>query len=374
MKRFSATDQIGGESRLFFSSKRYGFPVLLIALSVVLTAMGNQNLVSATFNSKFLQLPSHQLNWSIIGFSAVFLTFFLFSFFRLERLWLIFLMILFGSLGAVLRFGEEINYSMRWFETPFGSIQPSEFAKPSMVIVLAVLFDKLRPGFYFLAIPASITLGSAFLIFIEPDFGTAFIFIFLFFVLYWMNVKDRGQLFCLLLASGFLGAFLWFFGLRDYQKARIIAFLYPEKAPDTYFHTQQSITMVGSGGLYGKGYLQGPGNIYGYIPADHTDFVLAVFAEERGFLGVCFFMALWVVLLLAILCEAQRKVGFARNLLLGVFSVFFFQTFFNIAMVLGVAPVTGIPLPFFTYGGSSMLANGIMIGLALYAWNKGETR
>ncbi len=374
MKRFSLTDQIGGESRLFFSSKRYGFPIVVIALTVLLTVMGNQNLASATFNSKFLQLPSNQVNWSIIGFTVIFLSVFLSSFFCLERLWPLCLAIIFGSLVAVLRFGEEINFSTRWFETPFGSIQPSEISKPLMVIVLAALFEKLRPGFFFLAIPAGITLGAAFLIFLEPDFGTALIFIFLFFVLYWMNVKDRGQLLRALLASGVFGILLWFFGLRDYQKARIIAFWYPEKAPDTYYHTQQSITMVGSGGLYGKGYLQGPGNIYGYIPADHTDFVLAVFAEERGFFGLCFFIAIWVVLLLAVLREAQRKSGFAKNLLLGVFSIFFFQTFFNMAMVLGIAPVTGIPLPFFTYGGSSMLANSLLIGLALYAWNKGEIR
>lgn len=374
MRSLGLTDRIGGESRLFFSSKRYDFPLVVIVLAAGLTAMGNQNLVSATFNSKFMQLPAHQVNWSLIGFAAAFITFFLFSKLRLERFWPLYLVIIFASLAAVLRYGEEINSSSRWFETPLGSIQPSELSKPLMVIVLSALFDRLRPGFFFMAIPAGITLGTALLIFLEPDFGTVFIFLFLLFVLYWMNEEDRGRLFRLVLAGGLLGAFLWFFGLRDYQKARIIAFLYPEKAPDTYYHTQQSITMVGSGGLHGKGFMQGPGNIYGYIPADHTDFVLAVFAEERGFLGLCFFIGIWVILLLAILLEARRKVGFARNCLLGVFSIFFFQTFFNVAMVLGLAPVTGVPLPFFTYGGSSMLANSILIGLTLYAWNKGEMR
>ena len=111
MKHFSLTDQIGGESRLFFSSKRYGFPIVVIALTVLLTVMGNQNLASATFNSKFLQLPSNQVNWSIIGFTVIFLSVFLSSFFRLERLWPLCLSIIFGSLVAVLRFGEEINFS-----------------------------------------------------------------------------------------------------------------------------------------------------------------------------------------------------------------------------------------------------------------------
>jgi rod shape determining protein RodA len=372
MMRISRTDGTGGESRLFFSQRGFLFPILVILLSIMLTVLGNYNLASATYNSKFIRLPANQINWSFICFMAAFATFLFFSLVNPERFTYLLIFVVIAGLVAVLFFGEEINNSYRWFATPYGSIQPSEIAKPLMVLLLAILFERIKPGALFLIIPGILTAGVAFLIFAEPDFGTSLVFLFLFFILYWFNVKNKKQLYRLIIVIACLGLILWFFGLHDYQRNRIIAFLYPEKAPDTYYHTQQSITMVGSGGIYGKGYMQGPGNIYGYIPADHTDFVLAVFAEEHGFLGLCFILSIWVCLLGSLLIAAMKRTGIARNILLGVFSVFFFQTFFNVAMVLGIAPVTGIPLPFFTYGGSSMLANGVLLGLVLYAWFKGK--
>lgn len=346
------------------------FLIILFGFSAVLTVLGNINLMSATFNSKFIQLPENQRQWSVACFAMSLLTFFFLKIVKIEKYLLLLYFSIVASLGALFIFGEEISGAIRWFETPFGSLQPSEISKPIFILVLSILFSRLKPGLILLAIPLLLTLSVTGLVFFEPDFGTSLVFIFIFFILYWVNERDKIRMLKLLLLFTVLGLILWVFGLKDYQRDRIVAFLDPEKAPDTYYHTQQSITMVGSGGVYGKGYMRGPGNIYGYIPADHTDFVLAVFAEEYGFTGMGVFFGIWAVFLCNLLFEAVRLKGIEKNIMVGVFAVFFFQSVLNMAMVLGLAPVTGIPLPFFTYGGSSMITNGILLGMAAFAWSR----
>jgi rod shape determining protein RodA len=202
---------------------------------------------------------------------------------------------------------------------------------------------------------------------LEPDFGTGMVFVFTFIMYYVIAEKNKRRLFGFLILFLILILLVYTFGLKPYQKERITAFLDPSKNPDTYYHTQQSVTMVASGGLFGKGYQRGLGNLYGYIPADHTDFVLAVFAEEEGFFGMLFFYSLWFILFAINISIIRKRSGMKKWLSLGVFSTFFIQFTINVGMVIGLLPVTGLPLPFFTYGGSSTASNAILIGILLWS-------
>ncbi len=348
------------------------FSIFIVFL--VLSLIGYMNLESAVINSRYTRLPFLQINWIIIAVVLVII-----SVIFLERInyakWLFFgYVIILSLLFLLLLFGERWGGSRRWFSTPIGGFQPSEFVKPFMIILFSYLYshgvNPSRVSLFnlFLTMPVII------LIILEPDFGTGMVFVFTFLVYYLIAERKKKRLFLFFTIFLILIVLVYSFGLKPYQKERITAFLDPSKNPDTYYHTQQSVTMVASGGLYGKGYQRGLGNLYGYIPADHTDFVLAVFAEEEGFLGMLVFYALWFFLFVINISIIREKTGMKKWLAIGVFSTFFIQFTINVGMVIGLLPVTGLPLPFFTYGGSSTASNAILTGILLWASMKDEKR
>jgi rod shape determining protein RodA len=156
----------------------------------------------------------------------------------------------------------------------------------------------------------------------------------------------------------------WFF-LLDYQKERIITFLHPHKEPlDAGYNTIQSKIAIGSGQIWGKGFLEGTQSQLRFLPAKHTDFVFSVFGEEWGFLGCAILLSLFCLFLYQIVVVAgTSKDSFGAYIAAGVFFYFFWQILINLGMVLGLMPIVGIPLPFFSYGGSSTLINFILLGL-----------
>jgi len=267
----------------------------------------------------------------------------------------------------LLIFGERWGGSRRWFSTPIGGFQPSEFVKPFMIILFSYLYTHGVDATKTSLINFILTVPVVLLIILEPDFGTAMVFVFTFILYFSFAERNKRRLLVFFVLFIMLILLVYSFGLKPYQKERITAFLDPTKNPETYYHTQQSVTMVASGGLFGKGYQRGLGNLYGYIPADHTDFVLAVFAEEEGFLGMLFFYSLWFLLFVVIISTIAEKRGLKKWLSLGVFSVFFIQYTINVGMVTGLFPVTGLPLPFFTYGGSSTVSNALLVGILLWS-------
>ncbi len=275
------------------------------------------------------------------------------------------------ALISVLFFGTGASGVKRWIHIGSFSIQFSEFAKFSLIIVLAKYFDLSRtqqPKYTIkdLIIPVSLTGLLGWLIIRQPDLGTAMIIFFIFFVLV-MAIEIEGRTLAKLILTGVvLTPMTWFF-LKDYQKARVKTLFNPEMDPlGAGYHTIQSKIAVGSGGFWGKGLMAGTQSRLNFLPEKHTDFIFSVFAEELGFVGVIILMILYLVLILKGLNIAFRAADrFGLLLGLGIVASISFYIIFNIGMTVGIFPVTGLPLPLLSYGGSSLLTNFFALGLLL---------
>lgn len=299
-----------------------------------------------------------------------------------------------GLLVIVLLFGRTIYGARRWLMI-FGAngfgIQPSEFAKLAMIVLLAGRLSEParqlnRPWevlqvLLLMAIPAG-------LIILQPDLGTAMVLVpttlALMFVagvpfLYVGGLTGFGGVLAgLIMAGMFLPALLGMSasmqeriasltGLSDYQRVRIEVFFNPEKDPlGAGWNKRQSEIAVGSGGLRGKGYLRGTQNILGFLPRSvaPTDFIFSVVAEEKGFMGAFVMLGLFVTVIVSGMLTALRTLDpLGRLLCTGITALFFFHVFINVAMTVGLMPITGLPLPLLSYGGSFMIVMMVALGI-----------
>ncbi|MCT7958166.1 rod shape-determining protein RodA [Laspinema palackyanum] len=314
------------------------------------------------------------------------------------------------SLLAVMFIGTTALGAQRWITIGGFNIQPSEFAKIGMIITLAALLHERPPD----------TLGSMFktlaitavpwgLVFIQPDLGTSLVFgVITLGMLYWGNTNPgwiilmisplvATFLFSLYLPGWFawtglmaligwrtlpwpflgalgtvvmnlivgrIGSLLWNI-LKDYQKERLTTFLTPEKDPlGAGYHLIQSRIAIGSGGLHGRGLYNGTQTQLNFIPEQHTDFIFSAIGEEFGFIGsMVILLSFWFICLRLVLVAQNAKDTFGGLLAIGVLSMIVFQVVVNIGMTIGLAPVTGIPLPWLSYGRSALLTNFIALGL-----------
>jgi rod shape determining protein RodA len=274
-------------------------------------------------------------------------------------------------LTYVLIHGPKIANTRRWFLGPGGfQIQPSEFAKLVAALLLAKVFAESKKeslGLTDILGPGTAVGVLALLIAAEPDLGTAFTLVPLLLVTAFMaglRLRAIGAAFLVMAVLGGLG---WMFALKDYQKSRIYSFLDPNLDPrGAGYQKIQSQIAVGSGGLAGKGYREGTQSRLGYLPARHTDFIFSVLAEENGFVGVAVVLGLY----LFVLWRAFETAQLARDrvgafLAAGIATILAFQVVYNVAMVAGLVPVKGLPLPLMSYGGSSVLFSLMAIGLIL---------
>jgi rod shape determining protein RodA len=269
----------------------------------------------------------------------------------------------------VMFFGAVQMGARRWISLGSFNLQPSEFAKIGVALVLAKFFGENRgtPAWSDLAVGGVLTLIPLALIAREPDLGTAVTLLPVFAgvaFLAGMPLRVLGLLVvCLLLAA----PVAWKFGLKDYQRSRISTFLDPSQDAKGagYQQIQASIT-VGSGGLTGKGFRHGTQGQLRFLPVAHNDFIFSVLAEEQGFAGVLVALGLYLFVILRAL-EAARlaKDRLGSYLVLGVLASFTFQVVYNITMSAGLAPVKGLTLPLMSYGGSSMIATLAGFGLIL---------
>ncbi len=276
---------------------------------------------------------------------------------------------LLGVLLYVLFLGDVQMGARRWISLGSFNLQPSEFAKVGVALVLAKFFGENRgtPGWIDLAIGAGLTALPLLLIAREPDLGTAVTLLPVFLAIAYlagMHVRILGVMaLCLLLAA----PVAWQFALKDYQKDRISSFLDPSQDPKGagYQQIQARIT-VGSGGITGKGFREGTQGQLRFLPVAHNDFIFSVLAEEQGFAGVLVALGLYLFVILRAL-EAARlaKDRLGSYLVLGVLASFTFQVIYNITMSAGLAPVKGLTLPLMSYGGSSMIATLAGFGLVL---------
>jgi len=281
--------------------------------------------------------------------------------------------LLFGGsvvlLVLVLVLGRIGMGAQRWLSIGGFSFQPSELAKLFFIVVMARVLSEqgaplglgriLRLSLLYLAPPLVLLL-------MQPDLGTGLMFVFLFAGLLLTAGLERRVLIALalvaVLAVPFLGNVLWS-GLKPYQKNRIVAFVRPEADPAGIgYQIMQSKITIGSAGFLGKGYLQGTQGALRFLPEKHTDFIFPIFAEEWGFVGSVLLLGLYFLLLVSGLDAARRaKDRFGYYLSVGVVLMIFFYTTVNVSMTLGLAPVVGVPLPFMSYGGTSLMTNFIAV-------------
>ncbi len=281
-------------------------------------------------------------------------------------------------LGSVLIMGYEALGAQRWIELGPFSFQPSEFAKVLLIICLASFLSSregklnhlrdLIPCFVYVGVPMS-------LILLQPDLGTSLVFMaILFGMLYAAGARP-------VLLAGIVGSGLtlgigsvWAhlkFGtwlpLHEYQLARLTIFLDPWKDfQGAGYHMIQSQIAIGSSGLTGKGLLRGTQSLGQFLPIPESDFIFSVLSEQLGFLGALLLLCLYFTLLYRVLLiSREAKDTFGMLLAVGVVSMFSFHIFINAGMTLGIMPVTGLPLPLFSYGGSNMITNMIALGLVL---------
>jgi rod shape determining protein RodA len=273
------------------------------------------------------------------------------------------------ALVYVLRFGPLIAGTRRWILLGGLQLQPSELVKLAAAVFVAKLFSEFRQeslGLRDVALPGAALGLLALLIARQPDLGTAACLVPLFLaVAFLAGLRMRavlGVAAVLVLSAGLAWPML-----KDYQRTRIYTFLDPSLDPrGAGYQKIQSQIAVGSGGLLGRGFLEGSQAQLGYLPARHTDFIFSVLAEEAGFVGVLLALALYLLLLWRMLETARlARDRLGAFLVAGVSAAFAFQVVYNVGMVAGLVPVKGLPLPLMSYGGSSMVASLMGIGLVL---------
>ena len=286
---------------------------------------------------------------------------------------------LYGGLLAllllVLVIGHVGGGSQRWIELGFVRLQPSEFGKIALVLVLArFLHERVRPhgiGWREIVQTAGLVLPAWMLIFLEPDLGTSILYgVLAATVILFAGVRTKLLMVLTLIALLIGPAGVWVgytFVLDGYQKDRVVTFLHPEQDPHGKgYQTIQSRYAIGSGRLTGKGFCNGTQAQLRFLPEQHTDFIFGVYAEERGFLGsACLLMLYlgWIALSLNVALRAKERFG--ALLAFGLVAILSWQVVINLGGVLGLMPVTGVTLPLLSYGGSSVLTVMICVGLLL---------
>jgi rod shape determining protein RodA len=283
-----------------------------------------------------------------------------------------------GLLLAVLAFGKETLGAQRWIQVGPLALQPSEVAKVVLILTLANLLAHKQgkwKSWLDLGIPLAHTLVPVLLILRQPDLGTSLVFAAVVLGMLFVSgapLRQLGILVGTALASvvGALYMHLEYgmkLPLREYQVKRLIVFLNPSMDPlNSGYHIIQSLIAIGSGGLTGKSLFSGTQSGLAFLPFQHTDFVFSVVGEEMGFAGGAILLCLYLILILKALSIAgQAKDVFGALIAAGIASMWSFHVFVNIGMTMGVMPITGLPLPFLSYGGSSLITNLTAMGLLI---------
>jgi rod shape determining protein RodA len=351
------------------------FDWIMFFTVIVISVIGVMTICSATRQpAEATQSPLFvkQIIWLLIGITGLII------FVSFDYIWLgraaipaygtgVFLLL------VVLILGKTGMGAQRWISLGLIAFQPSEFFKLIFIIMLSRYLSAAQGPIEtipMLKVFFVIVFLPFILLFKQPDLGTAVV-IFLIFLLMLLAKGLQKKALVMIIAIGivslpFVGNILWT-GLKDYQKNRLVAFIDPEADPSGIgYHINQSKIAVGSGEFFGKGFLRGTQGPFRFLPERHTDFIFAVFAEEWGFIGSVFLLSLYLLLIMRGLDTARKaKDEFGKMLALGIVFMFAVYFFVNVGMTLGMMPVVGIPLPFMSYGGTSLLSNFISVGVLI---------
>ncbi|MGN0150600.1 MAG: rod shape-determining protein RodA [Clostridia bacterium] len=346
------------------------FDWLLFVLSILLSIFGIICIYSATRTLNTNSNVIVQAGACIIGIVLMLLTCF-FDYEQFKNLIKPIFIFCLAILILVLIIGVTGDWGARsWIR--FGSIgiQPSEIAKICFILTfsyhLSRVEDKInQPLVIFgLILHLAILVG---LILMQPDMGSAMVFMFMFVTLLFV-AKISYKYIIPVAAAGVISApFIYKFVLSEYQQKRIQVFINPDLDPlNRGYNVIQSKIAVGSGQIWGKGYLHGTQNQMGYLPTKYTDFIFSVISEEFGFIGACLLViALFIIIYRCFKIAQKADNSFGRYICVGVASMLLFHTFENVGMCIGLMPVTGIPLPFISYGGTAIVTNMVAIGLVM---------
>ena len=353
-------------SSLNFRDKIFALDFLLIFLILLLGVISFFAMYSTEQGKFGYYTQSH-----IYRFCIFFIVFIMFSFFRIQ-FWFksayLFYFAILILLFAVYFFGITASGSKRWINLFIINLQPSELMKVALIIFLARYYYKIPSehvtNIKHILIPLFALTIPVFLVISQPDLGTAVLIALGGLAVIWLTgfrLKYFLYLFFVLICLLPVGISF----LKPYQKARILTFFDPERDPlGAGYQIIQSKIAVGSGGIFGKGFLQGSQSYLDYLPEKHTDFIFTLFSEEFGFIGSLALLIIYVMIIYRIiLIGNQSRNNFARLYCFGFAAAFFSYVAINMSMVLGLLPIVGAPLPIMSYGGSSMLS--MMIGLGI---------
>lgn len=347
--------------------KKYDFSFFGISSAIFL--LGILNLYSATHATSESGIFTTQLMWYMISLAVGFgisliqpKNFFRYSYF-----------FYFGCvvlLVLVLVVGIKGMGAQRWIMIGPFRLQPSELTKVGAVLALSRWYSLHDPDREMrlkdIIMPFIIAMIPTFLIVIEPDLGTGLLVILIFLVMSFYRRLHPKTIAVIAVVGIISGGLMYQFGLKEYQKKRVMTFIDPTAdAKGSGYNAIQSKIAIGSGQFFGKGFKKSTQASLNYLPENHTDFAFSIYNEEHGFMGALFLIALYVILFWRYLWLAQSVSKIFDSIVaVGLMSIFFWHTFVNMGMVMGLMPVVGLPLPFVSYGGSSLLTFAICNGIA----------
>ena len=354
------------QSSLNFRDKLASIDYVLV-LSIFILGIVSMFAMYSTDGGEFkYHTESHILRFFVFFFMFIILSFVQIRFWHNTSylIYFVFLILLIG----VKYFGLTSSGSQRWLNFYFMNLQPSELMKIGLILFLAKYYHRIpiesvnRVKFLFL--PIFVLIFPVLLVVMQPDLGTAILIASGGLVVAWLaGVRVKFFAYSILIFISLLPIAISF--LKPYQKARILTFLNPEKDPlGAGYQIIQSKIAIGSGGLFGKGFLNGSQSYLDYLPEKHTDFIFTLFSEEFGFFGSVFILLLYGLIISRIVKIGNTtRSNFGKLYCYSFATAFFIYVIVNMGMVLGLLPIVGSPLPIMSYGGSSMMA--IMLGLGI---------
>ena len=354
------------QSSLSFADKIFSIDYVLV-FSILILGIVSMFAMYSTDGGEF----KYHTNSHILRFCVFFVMFIILSFVQI-RFWhntsYLIYFIFFALLLCVKYFGLTSSGSQRWLDLPLFRLQPSELMKVGLILFLAKYYHRVsienvnKINFLFIPIFALIT--PLLLVITQPDLGTSLLIAAGGIVVAWLaGVRAKFFAYFSLVFISLLPIGISF--LKPYQKARILTFLNPEKDPlGAGYQIIQSKIAIGSGGIWGKGFLNGSQSYLDYLPEKHTDFIFTLFTEEFGFVGsICILFLYGIIISRIIKIGNITRSNFGKLYCFSFGTAFFIYVSVNMCMVLGLLPIVGSPLPILSYGGSSMMA--IMLGLGI---------
>ncbi len=354
------------QSSLSLKDKIFSIDYILV-FSIFILGVVSMFAMYSTDGGKF----NYHTESHIVRFFVFFTMFFFLSFVQI-RFWhktsyLIYISFLLLLIG-VKYFGLTSSGSQRWLNLYFMNLQPSELMKIGLILFLAKYYHRISienvNRLKFLFLPIIVLIIPVLLVIMQPDLGTSLLIAAGGIVVAWLaGVRAKFFIYSSIVFVTFLPVAISF--LKPYQKARILTFLNPEKDPlGAGYQIIQSKIAIGSGGLFGKGFLNGSQSYLDYLPEKHTDFIFTLFSEEFGFFGSVFILLLYGIIVSRIIKIGKlTRSNFGKLYCFSFATAFFIYVIVNMMMVLGLLPIVGSPLPIMSYGGSSMMA--IMLGLGI---------